>query len=95
MPGAECDAGEDGRRAQFGAGEVSERIAHQLLARRDESSDAELVAQRTRRHEHPGRKPQQLRDLSLQRVDRRVLAVDVVPDFRFEHRRAALPAWAS
>ena len=51
----------------------------------DERADAEHVRHRARRAEQPGLVPEQLGDVRLERVDGRVLAVDVVADLGVGH----------
>ncbi len=85
-PGPEGDAGEHRRNAGLRAGDMGQRVADELLARPHEALDAELVAERARRDEQPRREPQQRRNLRLERVDGRVLAVDIIADLSLGHR---------
>ena len=85
LPGAEGDAGEHGGRTQFGAGDVGQAVADDLLARSHQQAQAELVGHRPGRAVEARLEPEQLGDLGLERVEFRVLAVDVVADLGLRH----------
>jgi hypothetical protein len=84
--GAALDAAVLGGPAVLVRHDVRVGVADQLLGGRDDQAQADLVAHGAARHEHRGLVAEQARDLLLERVDRRVLAVDVVPDLGRRHR---------
>ena len=89
VPGADGDAGEHRRRAELGARDVRVGVADQLLARAARAAAAELVAHRPgRARTAPASWPSSSATSRLERVDGRVLAVDVVADLGLGHRRA-------
>ena len=88
VPGPGGDPTEHGVRAQLRADDVRQAVAQQLRPRRHEQAHAELVAQRTARHEQARLVPEQPGDPLLERGDGGVLPVDIVADIGLRHRPA-------
>ena len=87
-PGAGGDAEDRGRRADLVGDHVRVGVAEQLLARPQTSCRPIWLPIDPRRHEQRRLVPEQRGDPLLERVDRRVLAVDVVADLGLGHRLA-------
>ena len=92
--GARRDAEDRGRGAHLVGDDVRVGVAEHFLAGLADQPHADLVAHRPRRHEQRGLVAEQVGDPLLERVDRRVLAVDVVPDLGLGHRPAHRRRWA-
>ena len=70
--------------------DVALRACDHLAAARDMGHEGDEVAHRARRHEEAGLLAEQLGRAFLERVDRRVLAKDVVSELGHRHRPAHL-----
>jgi hypothetical protein len=79
------DAEHHRSRAQLVGDHVRIGVAEHLLAGLGDQAHPDLVAHRPRRHEQRGLVAEQVGDPLLQRPDRRVLAVDVVPHLGLGH----------
>ena len=88
IPRARRDARQRGSRAELGAHHVRLRVADQLLPRLHVHAQPELVGERAGGGEQAGVLAEQVGHALLERVDGRVLAVDVVADLGVGHRRA-------
>ncbi len=65
---------------------VRVRVEHDLAAWACVQSQRDLIAHRAGRHEQRGLVSEHLRNARFERIDRRVLAVNVVTDFGIGHR---------
>ena len=74
-----------GRAAALVRHDVGVGVADELVARRAQQPDRGLVAHRAGRDEHRRGVTEHAGHVLLERVDRQVLAVDVVPDLRLGH----------